>query len=402
MKAFQELGAEIERQWRRANYDEPALPQIATDALAAAALERHVDPWEIVRWIHTTAALPAQQDVESDFGDLAVTLFAGSRFYIDAYYWLDGTTTIHQHAFSGAFHMLLGSSVHSQYAFREDRIVSEHFAVGAIDLRSVELLKAGDTRPIRPGRAYIHSLFHLDRPSVTITVRSEHTPSAAAQYDYQRPHIALDSHYRNATMIKAVQSASLLLAVRHRDAEQLIADFVNSADFHTAYLVVSETFRQLTGSRLEALFGRSTGRERVNAILEGARRTHGDLVDVVLPVLDEQERQRNIFSRRAAITADDHRFLLALLLNVPDKRRMLDLVGARVPDRDPITTIVRWAGELSHTAVFGSHESNVLGIENFCDQHLQSLEQSLAGRVDSTAAPYIADLRASPLAPLVI
>src|SRR4030095_10603662 len=109
------------------------------------------------------------------------------KFHIDIYYWLDGTTTIHQHGFSGAFQVFLGSSVHSQYSFEHERRITPHFSVGRVCLNSVELLKEGDIRTIIPGRRFIHSLFHLDRPSATITIRTYETPSALPQYDFLKP-----------------------------------------------------------------------------------------------------------------------------------------------------------------------------------------------------------------------
>ena len=54
--------------------------------------------------MHRAQALPEQMDVEAAFGNPPVTLFAGLRFHIDVYFWLDGTTEIHQHAFAGRLH----------------------------------------------------------------------------------------------------------------------------------------------------------------------------------------------------------------------------------------------------------------------------------------------------------
>jgi hypothetical protein len=401
MKAVDDLGAALEQQWRRANYDEHVFPELAVDALVRADLVQRLDPWSIVRWISTAPSLPAQQDDEDHFSDLPITLFAGSRFYIDAYFWLDGTTTIHQHAFSGAFQVMLGGSVHSRYQFRDERIVNEHLSIGTIALEDVELLGRGDVRPIRPGRAQIHSLFHLDRPSVTITVRSEHAPSAAAQYDYYRPHIACHAYYKNSSATKIVRSVALLLAMKHPDADRMITEAVCGADFHTAYLVLAETYRHLTPTTLEALFGVSRGRERFAAILDCARAVHGPLVDVVMPVLEEDARQRNIIARRTAITGDTHRFLLALLLNVPDKRRMLDLVAARAPGADPVERVLAWVQEMAGIAVFGSHESNVLGIDRFGEGHVRALRASLLGEFQPADAGVVDDLHASVLGVLM-
>src|SRR6185295_18122403 len=164
MQIFQELGDLIERRWRKENYSEQLFPELAALALTESNLPARVGPWDIVRWVQGATTLPDQKDAEGRFGDPPITLFSGPRFYVDVYYWLDGTTSIHQHAFCGAFQVLLGSSIHSRYSFCEDKIINEHFSVGKISLEEVQLLKLNDIRTIRPGRNFIHSLFHLDRP----------------------------------------------------------------------------------------------------------------------------------------------------------------------------------------------------------------------------------------------
>src|SRR6266540_1996062 len=148
-------------------------------------------------------------------------------------------------SFTGAFQVLLGSSIHSRYSFREDKIINEHFSAGELSLEEVQLLKLKDVRLIRAGRNFIHSLFHLDRPSATITIRTEHTPSAALQYDYRKPHFALDPFFRNPVLIKKLQTVGLLLGMKHKNADSMIADLVCSSDFHTAYFVLAEMFQQL-------------------------------------------------------------------------------------------------------------------------------------------------------------
>ena len=93
MEEFQKLGALIESRWKHQNYNEQLFPDIAAQALVESDLPARVDPWEIIRWVHTTPALPEQHDVEGRFGNPPVTLFSGPRFYIDIYYWLDGSNS---------------------------------------------------------------------------------------------------------------------------------------------------------------------------------------------------------------------------------------------------------------------------------------------------------------------
>ncbi|MFS8086657.1 MAG: hypothetical protein ACMG6H_13575 [Acidobacteriota bacterium] len=379
METFQELGELVERYWRAENYSEQLFPEIAAQALAEADLPSRVDPWEIIRGVLTAPTLPEQHDVEGRFGDPPVTLYSGSRFYIDIYYWLDGTTSIHQHAFTGAFQVLRGSSIHSRYSFREDRILSEHFSVGELELKDVQLLQKNDVRKILPGRQLIHSLFHLDRPSATITIRTQSTPSVALQYDYRKPHFAMNPFFRNPVMAKKLQAVGLLLAMPHQDADELIGDLVCSSDFHTAYFVLAAAYRHLNNDHVDALFGLSTGKDRFKAILERCRSVHGELTDLVMPVFAEEERQGNIVHRRATITGEEHRFFLALLLNVSNREKVLNLVKQRFPERDPVETILDWVEELARTRVVGSNEMNALGIMGFDDAYVVVLEYMLRG-----------------------
>jgi hypothetical protein len=377
MQEFQKLGEFVENRWRNENYSEQLFPRIAAQALAESDLPAKVDPWEIIRWVHTSPALPEQQDVEGRFGNPPITLFSGSRFYIDVYYWLDGTTSIHQHSFTGAFQVLLGSSIHCRYSFSEERVINEHFSVGRLNLEEVQLLQKNDVHTILPGRQYIHSLFHLDRPSATITVRTQNTPSAAVQYDYRKPYFALNPFFRNVVLTKKLQTVALLMGMKHKDADAMIGDLVTSSDFHTAYFVLQEMFGHLRLNQMEELFGLSTSKDRFQAILDKCRLVHGEVADLIMPVLEEQQRQADIVNRRGTITSDEHRFFLALLLNVSGREKILKLVKQRYPEQDPVETILDWVEELSRTRVLGSKEPNALGIEGFDDAHMTVLESIL-------------------------
>lgn len=385
MQFFEQLGSLVEQRWRDADYGEAAFPQIAELALAETAPHRHVDPWDIIRWVNTTEHLPEQQDVGGAFGNPPITLFNGPRFYIDIYYWLDGTTSIHQHSFSGAFQVILGSSIHSQYDFEEKRKINAHFSVGQISLKTVELLNVGEVRKILAGKQYIHSLFHLDRPSATVTIRTRQTPTGSPQYNFHKPYFAVDPFYESAAMYKRLQSSSLLLSMKHPAADDLIGELLSRSDFQTAFETIEILFNRLVHNRLEETFGLSSSRQRFDALLKIARLRHGEIVDLILPVFEEVQRQNHLIHRRGQITSSDHRFFLALLLNVPDRVKVLDLVGERYPEQSPISTIIEWIEELANTKVVGSSESNVLALDGCGDEYLFVLQCMLEGRaIDET------------------
>ena len=395
MKFFDELGSLIEQRWKEHSYDEKLFPDIAAEALAETAPERHVSPWEIIRWVFTTTHIPGQQDVAGEFGDPPITLYSGPRFHIDVYYWLDGTTSIHQHSFCGAFQVLLGSSLHSSYRFVPKQEINEHFIIGDILLENVELLEQGKIKRILPGRNYIHSLFHLDRPSVSICIRTYYTVSGTPQYKYHKPYFAVDPFFREPLTIKQIQSAALLLNMQHLEADNMIRDLLSRSDFQTAFGLLDLARGRLTTDHLAKQFGLATGEERLQELVAAARRRHGALVDFMQPVFEEAERQHNLVHRRGQVTSNEHRFFLAVLLNVPDRVKLLDVVKQRFPESDPVNTILDWVEELANTKLAGSAEPNVLGINDFDEDYLFVLQCLLEGRtVEQTRLAFVEELSA--------
>lgn len=380
MKFFAELGALIEQRWREQNYNAELFPTIAEQALSERPPHQNVDAWDTIRWLFATTEIPSQQDVPGKFGDPPITLYAGPRFHIDVYFWLDGTTSIHQHAFCGAFHVLAGASIHSQYSFHPQQVINEHCAVGEIRLEKVELLEQGQTKQILPGKAYIHSLFHLDRPSVTVCVRTYHTSSGSPQYNFVKPHFAMDPFFHEPLSIKLTQSAALLLRMKHPQAIEMLDDLLTRADFQTTFSLLDLAKGHLGGKQLENEFGLATGEEQFQRLLETARRRHGPLVDLIPDVFKESRRQNSLIYRRGQITTPEHRFFLALLLNVPDRNRVLEMVAQRFPESAPIDTVTEWMEELALTKVWGSSEPNVLGIKEFDDDYLFAFRCLLEGQ----------------------
>jgi hypothetical protein len=113
------------------------------------------------------------------------------------------------------------------------------------------------------------------------------------------------------------------------------------ADFWLAYRTLAAAFRTLDGS------------ERWHELECLARSRFGGRVDYLRPVFEEQRRQQNIIARREQIHDAGHRFLLALLLNVPTRDGIYRLLNARYPELDPRELIVRWIRELASEQQIG-------------------------------------------------
>src|SRR6476619_7122692 len=190
---FKALGDTVLERWKRENFSLAKFPDIARAALDSQPPARKVKLPALVRDFLLSDDQPAQTD--SPFGEPELVVYSHPRFYIQLLFWMDGTTAIHQHEFSGAFHVMHGSSIHAHYVFEKAQPVTPFLRVGNLRMKKMELLEAGRTVPIVSGAQTSHSLFHLDSPSVTVVVRTQHDPGTGPQFNYLPPHVAIDPHH---------------------------------------------------------------------------------------------------------------------------------------------------------------------------------------------------------------
>ena len=284
---FQQLGESVAARWRAKSFDEAAFPEVAASALRESKPSDNVDPLEILREFQSNWTVP-QMDGSARFGQPPITVYYHPLFYIDVYYWLDGTTSIHQHAFSGAFHVLEGASVHSQYQFDLKHRVNTSLLLGNLRLASVNHLQVGDTQEIIAGRGMIHSLFHLDRPSCTVVIRTLSEAIGLPQYDYFAPHIAEAPRTRDQLTSRR-KAFSLLKELDADGYRATMLSALSHATFFEAYATILEVRR--SGSLDDfALFA------------DECRRVHGPLMDLVVASLEETDRRDKLAVRRQTIT----------------------------------------------------------------------------------------------------
>lgn len=386
MELFQQLGDEVERLWRDANYDEAKLPSIAKDALERADLPSKLSAWDVLEWTLKQNTLPPQKDVRGNFGDPPITLFVGPRFHIDVYFWFDGTTAIHQHGFSGAFQVLLGSSIHSWYEFERDEVINTFAETGRMTLKVCELLEVGDTQEIWGGRQYIHSLFHLEQPSATIVVRTSGSPLDLPQYSYHKPGLAADPFFERDDITKKVQTISALIRVNRPDTDEQIANLLAASELHTSFLYLSHLRQLLRGGHIAELFKLEEPKTRFLKFLNLVIDKHGKTAEILLPVFEHMDKQDEIVNRRAYVTQPEHRFFIALLMNIDSREMIFKLIKDRYPDAAPTEKVLDWVFDLSQTRVVGIETTNALGIADFADAEMTALEGLLNNKTDDDIA----------------
>ena len=339
MRAIQELGDSVARAWLAVDYADDAFPEVAAYALRKSELLCGSSESQLNEWFLADTRLPDQQF--RDFGQPALTLYKGHKFYIELLYWLDSTTAIHQHSFAGAFGVFKGSSLHTEYDFHCDRVLSSELIVGDLTFRSSNLLTQGDVREIHPGKEFIHSLFHLDRPSITLVVRTHSLTRAYPQYSYRKPGIGYDPFFKPEPFATRLR---LLEALRD----------VSSNDYwNLARVILLQSDPWMTYALLSMAYAPEQETNEWKRLVEVARERHGSLVNIFLYSLEERTREQNITARRREIRDPDHRFFVALLLNLPHREAIYRLVARKFPDADPETLILRWIRELAEAKKIG-------------------------------------------------
>lgn len=332
---FAELGATVLDRWERAGFTPASFPAIARAALEERPPVACVDVAAFVREFLLDDAQPSQ--TRSGFGQPELVVYEHPRFYIQVLFWLDGTTDIHQHGFSGAFHVLAGSSIHARFAFSDARMIAPHFFLGDVRMTTIELLETGRTVAIESGDGFIHSLFHLDTPSITVVVRTQHDPGSDPQLNYLPPHVALDPTHFDGLTARRTQLLDVLEHIADPAYPELVLAMLTELDFVRGFAVLQHGMHHLRD--LDAW----------ELALGAFQDRHGALAAGVAATFDALARRDVVVALRGMVDDPEHRFFLALLLAVPSEEALLALVAERVPDRPARDTVATWMAELGET-----------------------------------------------------
>ena len=397
---FEKLGRTVLERWRKQNFSLEAFPELARIAIDEAPPSKNVGLEEMIHEFLVNDEQPFQS--QSGFGQPELVAFNDPRFYIQILFWMEGTTEIHQHEFSGAFHVMQGSSVHSEFDFVGARSVTPHLRIGDLRMKQIELLESGRTVPITSGRECIHSLFHLDTPSVTVVVRTHHDPGTGPQYNYLPPHIAIDPIHTDALTMRRKQLLDVLETLDHPSYATRVREMVGSLDFERGFNTLLHAL-----DRLQVL-------DEWEPVLATFQKRHGELAKGVPETLAESLRRDSISQMRYHIENPEHRFFLALLMNVQNRSDIHALITERFPDHSPIEMILGWAEELIEPADFGITildaafpESLGVAIEAQFELLMEALKHALEGdsaseKVTAVQPEILAALTSSCLRPLFL
>lgn len=347
MEYFEDLGRRIEERWRSAGFDDRAISSIAEEELVRTPAHLHVGPDDVLEWCNRPGFdLPAQADLEARFGDPPVTVFRARQMVIDVNFWIDSSIAIHEHSFDGAFQVLSGSSMHTQYDFVEKARYNSYTYAGDLTAHDTEQLSPGDVRQIRAGAEFIHALFHLERPSSTVVVRTLESPLVSIQRDFIAPGFAFSSFHIDPTAQRNAQVARLMVTCSNPRFEAWLTRYLESADpvasFHML-LAAWTAWRErpdVTASELDARI------EPFISLVERSSAWSPAWGTLVASAFRDRLQSMQLMSARYAIEDPELRWFLALLLNVPSSTRILQAVQRRFPTEPPLDKLFGWVEEL--------------------------------------------------------
>ena len=344
MDCFQELGDRLDERWRASGYDERALPPIAVDLMRSEGVLERIDVHEVLRTAAEGGGLDAFQQ-EHEFGDLSYTVFRNRRFYIEVLVWTTGDTSIHDHAFSGAFGVIRGSSLCVVYDFELRARINSRFKVGDLAVSRCEHLKANDVRPIPEAPGLIHAVYHLDSPTATLVVRTPGNPDALPQFSYSPAGLAVAQSHVDVVARKQWKALGVMLQTDYARGEACALGALKRATVDARYRIV-------TGLDYGALPPRFA--TRVRDLL--AETPFGTRIWDSLRV----DRERDYLARLRGRLGSPHlRLLHAAVMNIPDRCHRADFLRRALTEAGCRGAVARCMEELTSEGIVkwgGGHE----------------------------------------------
>jgi len=162
------------------------------------------------------------------------------------------------------------------------------------------------------------------------------------------------------------------------DYANIVDEMAGTLDFERGFKILRYTMPHLQNL------------DEWDSVLTTFQNRHGELANGVPDTLAECLRRETLSGMRNQIVDPDHRFFLALLLNVPTRKDILAFIAKRIPDQSPIETILGWAEELIEPSDFGIHfldaffsESLEVPIEALPQMLIDTLAQALGESLES-------------------
>jgi len=177
----------LDQKWKLAQANSQNFSDFAFHEMQNHTFHDHFELQKNIQEILELQTYPEQVNPSSTFGDPPITLYVAEdkSFYLDLYIWVESQTSIHQHNFEGAFTVLQGQSLETEYTFTPtSQVGPSHW--GTLTPSKLIHLKPGNVRQVHLRDGLIHRVLHISKPTISLILRTgkANPPITLPQYNY--------------------------------------------------------------------------------------------------------------------------------------------------------------------------------------------------------------------------
>lgn len=249
----------IEDEWKRKDHSVEAFPYIVEDL--DAYHNCNLQAFSDLRTLRHSLDIPKVAEIQrlSSFSDVYYRLFDNGRFWVEVLNWWGSDINIHDHDFSAVQYQLKGSALNVEYDFSPHGKPKEDVVIGEYSVREAALWRPGQYSIVQPGRIAPHNICHIDRPTVSLLIRTHPHPEFGPQWNYFPPGVASSYGVADAVFRKNIKSLRLLAAHDEASFREAVADFARdrsaSQRLFAAIKMVDILFDEKFSSELFHLLG---------------------------------------------------------------------------------------------------------------------------------------------------
>lgn len=299
-RVVDELVRVVDREWGRAGYAHPRLPEIGCAALTQVA------PYERLSGIDALASVASGAFAELHTGThvarSVIPVYAGPRFTIALHAWAGDLGAPHSHGWWGAYQVIAGTAIDASYRFTDETRHDARFGFGTLARTRLDLMPPGTTVPVVRGhQAMIHGLTYVERLGVSIVIRSAGNVPNWITATFYPSGVRVDQMSTDRVVVQQLTALDALLRLDPDRAAAAFARVLRRSDPRSCFVLLRaawESFRD----RLDFAH-----------LLDVATPGFGDRAGAVRDALGFVEMERQLRRARAAVTDDAHRLVLAAL-----------------------------------------------------------------------------------------
>lgn len=332
------LAAAIDARWREQDYSVYRFTDIAFEELKKRDLTREFSFAKLNDLLDRPEIRQIQ--IASEFSELHFKLFDNGRFYIEVLNWWDKDTSIHDHGFAGVLLQLEGTALNALYSFDDEaEVLSQTLRFGEIRLSGAELSRKGDMRVIPYGRAEKHAVIHIERPTVSLIVRTHPVADISPQLNYFPPNVLANHSASDIPLNKRVKYFKLLAGMDAAQFRaQLLATLSRSSRTDGFWLLMKLGELVFKPGRVELLrdwlaaapsVAERDARARIVAAV-ASRRASQFIVDRVKPLFRDHETRLLLAGLSAAYNMEERGRIMSLI-GVEDHKAKTEAVRKSLP-----------------------------------------------------------------------